>query len=773
MQAPFLTIFMYLNEAKSEQEKEDLAMLIEETLKQRYIGVKNDKGVWVSPSFPKLIYVLEEDNIKEDGKYYYLTKLAVKCSAKRLVPDYISEKIMMELKEGNCYPVMGCVDKDEMVTYKYKDILYVESISNMWDRLRKAFHSQSQARFDPNLYMDIADAQIYDSEHGFVNVRRMVRNVSNNWMKITFSNGRILDCTSDHPLPVIGKGRTFVKDIKVGDKVPIITTQYSENTDTTFNEELAYAYAAYIFGNWTDYQETSKNPYQSKDIEDLMEKIHTKEKYHVPVELFRSPESVRLSFLAGMHDAIGNTKVENTDFPVMQYILVDNEKEFALGIMLLLQSLNIYATIHHEVKLDILSYLDMNPDYYVEAQFDARFLDYLRTDEHTYGIIKEMLKNIPKVEAPEYLEVTSIEPRACNNKLSYDVTTETDYFDVSGIYSHNCRSALAPWKDENGNYKFYGRFNQGVVTVSLPYIALESGKDMNKFWEIFEERTELCHRALMCRHKRLRGTSVEVAPILWKYGALARLGDGETIDPLLYNGYSSISLGYAGLYECTKYMTGCSHSDGGVGEKFALEVMQKLNDKCNQWKEEDHIGYSLYGTPIESTTYKFAKAMQRDFGIIKGITDRDYVTNSYHIPVFEDIDAFEKLRIEAKFQKLSPGGAISYIETPDMQNNTEALMEVVKFIYDNIMYAELNTKSDYCKVCGYDKEISLIKDESDKYIWECPNCGNRDPHLMNVARRTCGYIGTASNGWNQGRLGDIHDRVLHIKDTEFQYEDNK
>ena len=445
-QAPFLTVFLYLNEAKNEQEKADLAMLIEETLKQRYQGVKNEQGVWITPAFPKLIYVLEEDNISKDSKYWYLTELAAKCTAKRMVPDYISEKVMMELK-GDVYTCMGC--------------------------------------------------------------------------------------------------RSF-----------------------------------------------------------------------------------------------------------------------------------------------------LTPD---------RFTD--------TGI-----GNIAK--AKNYIE---------------------------------------------GRHKYYGRFNQGVVTINLPDIALSSGGDFNKFWDLFEERTELCHKALRIRHEHLKGTPSDVAPILWRYGALARLDKGETIDKLLYNGYSTISLGYAGLYECVKYMTGHSHSDEGEGESFGLAVMQALNDKCNQWKENENIDYSVYGTPLESTTYKFAQKLQERFGVIEGITDRDYVTNSYHIPVFEKIDPFEKLRLEAKFQKLSPGGAISYIETCDMQNNIPAVLEVIKFIYENIMYAELNTKSDYCQVCGYDGEIKLL-DINGKLGWRCPNCGNEDTNKMNVARRTCGYIGTATNGWNQGRLNEFQNRFVHLDD---------
>lgn len=428
-QAPFLTVFMYLNEAKNEQEKKDLSLIIEETLKQRYQGVKNEAGVWVTPAFPKLIYVLEEDNISEDSEYYYLTELAAKCTTKRMVPDYISEKMMRELKEGNCFPVMGC------------------------------------------------------------------------------------------------------------------------------------------------------------------------------------------------------------------------------------------------------------------------------------------------------------------------------------------RSALSPWKDENGNYKFYGRFNQGVVTINLVDVALSSGRDMDKFWKIFDERLELCYKGLMCRHNRLKGTLSDAAPILWQYGALARLKKGETIDSLLYGGYSTISLGYAGLYECVKYMTGESHTNPEI-TPFALEVMQYMNDACDKWKEETNIAFSTYGSPIESTTYKFAKCLQKRFGIVEGVTDKSYITNSYHVNVSEPIDAFSKLKFESKFQALSSGGAVSYVEVPNMQNNIPAVLEIIKFIYNNIMYAELNTKSDYCQECGFDGEIKIVNEEGGKLIWECPNCSNRDQDTLNVARRTCGYIGTQF--WNQGRTQEIKERVLHL-----------
>ena len=436
-QAPFVTVFMYLGEAKNAQEKADLAMIIEETLRQRIQGVKNEKGVWITPAFPKLIYVLEEDNIHEGAPYWYLTELAAKCTAKRMVPDYISEKKMLEYKvdkngEGHCYTCMGC--------------------------------------------------------------------------------------------------RSF-----------------------------------------------------------------------------------------------------------------------------------------------LTPYID------------------------------------PKTNKPKY----------------------------------------------------YGRFNQGVVTLNLVDIACSSGGDMDKFWKIFDERLELCYRALMCRHNRLKGTLSDAAPILWQYGALARLEKGEKIDKLLYGGYSTISLGYAGLYECTRYMTGKSHTDDeGGGKAFALSVMQHLNDACDKWKKQENIDFSIYGTPLESTTYKFAKCLQNRFGIIKGVTDKNYITNSYHVNVSEPIDAFTKLKFESEFQRLSPGGAISYVEVPNMQQNIPAVLQVMQYIYDNIMYAELNTKSDYCQCCGYDGEIKIVENADGKLIWQCPNCGNTDQDKMNVARRTCGYIGTQY--WNQGRTQEIKDRVLHL-----------
>lgn len=591
-QAPFISIFMYLGEVKDKQTQKDLALIIEEVLKQRIKGVKNENGEYVTPAFPKLLFVLEESNIRKDGEYYYLRKLAVECSAKRLVPDYISEKKMLELKEGNCFPCMGCVTGDSKVQYRMDDRTSLISIDYMWEEMSKKFEVKHQFSDDnPNLYIDLEGVSIYDTKNRYVNCQRIIRNTLPEHTKlytVVLSNGYKVTCTFDHPFDTENRGRVSSENLVVGDVIAV----------TSFD-------------------------------------IHT-------------------------------------------------------------------------------------------------------------------------------AEVTSIIVEETKEKYVYDVTTDSDHFEVNNIYSHNCRSFLAPYKDENGNYKFYGRFNQGVVTINLVDVALSSKGDIEKFWSIFDERLELCHRALLCRHERLEGTLSDVAPILWQHGAFARLKKGEKIDKLLHNGYSSISLGYAGLYECVKYMTGCSHTDGGVGTDFGLKVMQKLKESCEKWNEQHNIGFSLYGTPIESTTEKFAKNLRRRFGTIEDITDHDYITNSYHVNVREKINAYDKLKIESKFQEYSTGGAVSYIETPNLQNNLDILMDLTEYIYNTIMYAEFNSKSDNCLKCNFEGEVDLII-EDDKVVWKCPKCGNTDQNYLHVARRTCGYIG--ENFWCDGRTKEIADRVLHIDDV--------
>lgn len=822
-QAPFITIFMYLNEAKNECEKADLAMLIEEMLHQRIQGVKNEKGVYIAPAFPKLIYVLEEDNITEDSKYWYLTELAAKCTSKRLVPDYISEKMMLELK-GDVYTCMGCVDGKELITYKIKNNLYVESFERMWRRLSDSFEIKHQySETNPNLYMDLSEVTIYDTEKGFVETKRIIRNVSSEWLDVDFSNGRRLLCTTDHPLTLRDGRNVHASELKLGDKILINSNQYNEES-ILFNTDKAWllgfmlcdgcyqnnhVFASIAATGEDEIEEKFSNTftkYFGLNVKTILQERGKKGTYkdlcaisdnnggiqyvtnyftskfgginkvnrQIPNEVFSWNYEAKLAFFAGMIDADDiNSHQNENNFSTVQ--IGSTNKELALQQMALAQSIGIPAKIYHN------HYTKKNPEL-------IRYrVEFYPTDELVnYIVCKKKCDNYIESNVSGYAiesEVIKINP-IHKEMYSYDVTTSSEHFEVSGIYSHNCRSFLTVdrFTDKVGNianaknfdpnkHKYYGRFNQGVVTISLPDIAFSSDGDFDKFWEIFEERTELCHKALRSRHERLLGTSSDVAPILWQHGAYARLKKHEKIDRLLYDGYSTISLGYAGLYECVKFMTGHSHSDEGIGEEFGLKVMQALNDKCNQWKKVENIDYSLYGTPLESTTYKFAKCLKSRFGenIFKELDgfDRNYITNSYHIPVFEHITAFEKLRIESKFQKLSPGGAISYIEVPSMSHNIPAILEVIKFIYNNIMYAEINTKSCYCEKCGFDGDIPLVSDENNRLKWECPSCGNTDNTTMDIAFRVCGYIGTAKNGGNQGRYGDIHDRVYHLDDMEY------
>lgn len=823
-QAPFITIFMYLNEAKNEQEKHDLALLIEEMLRQRIQGVKNEDGVYIAPAFPKLIYVLEEDNITEDSEYWYLTELAAECTSKRLVPDYISEKMMLELK-GDVYTCMGCVDGKELVTYKIKNNLYVESFERMWRRLSDSFeikHQYSEA--NPNLYMDLSEVTIYDTEKGFVETKRIIRNVSSEWLDVDFSNGRRLLCTTDHPLTLRDGRNVHASELKLGDKILINSNQYNEES-ILFNTDKAWllgfmlcdgcyqnnhVFASIAATGEDEIEEKFSNTftkYFGLNVKTILQERGKKGTYkdlcaisdnnggiqyvtnyftskfgginkvnrQIPNEVFSWNYEAKLAFFAGMIDADGyiNSHQNENNFSTVQ--IGSTNKELALQQMALAQSIGIPAKIYHN------HYTKKNPElirYRVEFYPTDELINYIVCKKKCDNYIESNVSGYA-IES-EVIKINSIH----KEMYSYDVTTSSEHFEVSGIYSHNCRSFLTVdrFTDKVGNianaknfdpnkHKYYGRFNQGVVTISLPDIAFSSDGDFDKFWEIFEERTELCHKALRARHERLLGTSSDVAPILWQHGAYARLKKHEKIDRLLYDGYSTISLGYAGLYECVKFMTGHSHSDEGIGEEFGLKVMQALNDKCNQWKQAENIDYSLYGTPLESTTYKFAKCLKSRFGndIFEKLDgfDRNYITNSYHIPVFEHITAFEKLRIESKFQKLSPGGAISYIEIPSMSHNISAILEVIKFIYNNIMYAEINTKSCYCEKCGFDGDIPLVSDENNRLKWECPSCGNTDNTTMDIAFRVCGYIGTAKNGGNQGRYGDIHDRVYHLDDMEY------
>lgn len=803
-QAPFLSVNMYLNEVKDSQTKEDLALIIEEVLKQRLQGVKNEVGVWITPAFPKLLYVLEEDNVRENSPYWYLTELAAKCTAKRMVPDYISEKVMLKNKidkngNGNAYPCMGCVEGNEIITYKHNGKLYVESFKRMWTRLSDNFSVKRQFENSYDyLYIDLDDVQIYDTEKGFVNTKRIIRNKSDKWVNVKLSHGRSLICTPDHPFHT-ERGRIRADSLKNTDTVNINSSQYFEESQL-FDDNKAWllgfilcdgCYDGHVsssiaFDSENDieaaYIKRMKNCFDSKvevverhrgvkgkykdlcsigNVSDIIDYLSikfeglTKLRRHVPNEVFSWNYTAKLSFLAGMVDADGYINPTTHNGSVVQ--IGSTNKELALQQAALARALGMPAAVYQN------HYSKKNPNairYRVEFAPSEELLTFIVSNKKVDNYI-ENGTNYHFYKS----KVNSVEIIDSMTDYSYDVTTDSDHFEVSGIYSHNCRSFLTPYIDENGSSKYYGRFNQGVVTISLPDIALSSNGDIETFWTIFEERMELCHKALRCRHERLMGTTSDVAPILWQNGALARLNKGEKIDKLLYGGYSTLSLGYAGLYECVKFMTEHSHTDNGIGKEFGLEVMRALNQKCNQWKAEEDIDYSIYGSPIESTTYKFAKCLKMRFGTIKGITDRDYITNSYHVPVFEAIDPFEKLALESEFQALSPGGAISYIECADLTNNTQAVLEVMKFIYDHIMYAELNTKSDYCQVCSYNGEIKIV-DVDGNLDWECPNCGNRDHSKMNVSRRTCGYIGT--NFWNPGRTDEMRSRYVHLDDHELK-----
>ena len=677
-QAPFITVFMYLNEAKDEQTKSDLALIIEEVLKQRIIGVKNEKGVFITPAFPKLVYVLQKDNIYPDGKYFYLSELAAKCTAKRLVPDYISEKKMMELKEGNCFPVMGCLEGKEVVTYKIKKRLFVTNIRTMWNNILNTY-GYSYSKLQPNnpdvrsRFIDCRnlDVEIYDShEKRFVKMFGANRNVSTKFVDVNLSNGRSVTVTEDHPFTTTEADIVLAKDLKPGMQIESEYNQYSEDNGVS-NDKVSWLFGLMITNGYYDGDLTVSLGCDEVDIRErfisyvkdefgcdvnvkLQDRGH-KGKYYdltikqntdserlyisksmlrtifsgkqkidrqIPSYVFETSKIDRISMLAGMIDGDGYI---NHESGVVQ--IGSTNKTLALQQMMLAQSCGMPAKIYKN-------------HYNKRAPSMIRYrVEFLPSEELISAMSSEKKKinvntTVGTIKTPAVVTVISVEENdyVLNSDgwaYSYDVTTESEHFTFSGIYSHNCRSCLSPWKDENGNYKFYGRFNQGVCTINLIDIACSSEKDIDKFWKLFDERLEMCKRVLMIKHKRLLGTKSDVAPILWQNGALARLKKGETIDKLLFGGYSTISLGYAGLYECVYYMTGKSHTDPSVKE-FALSIMQHLNDACDKWKHETNIAFSVYGTPLESVTYKFAKCLKKRFGVIPEVTDHDYITNSYH-----------------------------------------------------------------------------------------------------------------------------------------------
>lgn len=810
-QTPFVSMFIWINEVEDKY-KDDFAILIEEVLNQRIKGIKNEKGVYVTPAFPKILYVLDDNNVYEDSEYFWLTKLAAKCTAKRMVPDYISAKIMRQYKGGDVYPCMGCVDGNSIIDYKIHGTRFVESFERAWDRLSKFYYVKTQKN-KKDLYMDTPGVSIYDNkENKYVKQLRMIRNTQTDWYRIKFTGGRYIDVTNNHPFEVEGRGVVLADELSFGD---IILRQNveeaalnSKDFDVKFDNamwalgliicdgcydgqvsatlgmdemdiarklmsifESEFSLSSYYKerhrGKKGDYIETRVNNSTAfgKRLTELFEGLRKSER-HIPNIIFNATREEKLSFLAGMIDADGYVNNSGSSLHVQ---LGSTNEELALQQMALVMDLGLNAAIYENryTKKDRTKIR-----YRVEFDSSLELVSYLVSQKKVSHFEEDHTFYDNTVVSSGECMVKEIQPYV-DYKYSYDVTTESEHFTVNGIYSHNCRSFLTPDRFseifgniskagnfKEGKHKYYGRFNQGVCTINLVDVACSSGKDMDKFWEILDERLELCHRALRCRHERLLGTPADIAPILFRYGAIARLDKGEKIDKLLYNGYSTISLGYAGLFEMCNYMTGASHTDPKVGKPFAMKVMQRLNDKCNEWKAAENIDYSVYGTPIESTTYKFAKCLQKRFGVIPGITDKNYITNSYHCNVREKISAFDKLTFESQFQELSQGGAISYVEVPDMTGNLDAVIAIIQHIYENIMYAEINSKSDYCMECGYDGEIKIVEDVSGKLVWECPCCGNRDQNKMSVARRTCGYIGTQF--WNQGRTQEIKERVLHV-----------
>lgn len=795
-QTPFVSIFMYLNE-EPEYVKET-AMIIEEMLNLRYLGMKNEYGVYVTPSFPKLLYVLDENNVPKDSEYRYLTDLAVKCSAKRMNPDYISAKVMREQFDGEVFPCMGCVDKNEVITYKVSGVLHVESFERMWKFFDNMYGHKNQEA-EGCFYIDLNDVEIYDSiAHDFVQCKRIIKNKDKgDWVRIKMSNGRLLTCTLDHPLHIKDKGRLLVKDIKIGDVVEA-TSEVYQGTDNKTSLDLAwllgvimcdanYAHPCFISsfaldsendiieryqnvlnnigietkvierhrGKKGDYKDVStvsipESLLKRKEFRDFLElsfggvrKLDRK----IPNFIFDSNTEVRKAFLGGVIDADGyvhgNEKICNVE-------IGSTNKEIAIEEMLLANSLGYDAKI---IENRYNSQDKSKIRYQVYFKLREDLLPYITSEKKRNNYIVHNDNNTKK--ECKVSEITFIGNR---NEYSYDVTTESDRFDVSGIASHNCRSFLSPWKDENGKYKWYGRFNRGVVTINLVDVALSSGGDEDKFWGILEERLELCKEALLIKDSLLRGASANVSPIHWRYGSISRLSENDVIDKYLDDGYSSISLGYIGCYEMCMVMTGESNTTE-VGAEFQRRVMEYLEKKTIEWRSIPGLnGASLYGTPSESLTYKFAQKTRNRFGEICGITDKEWFTNSYHINVCEECNAFDKLSFESQYQKMSKGGAVSYVEIPDMNHNLEALSEIITHMYNTIQYAEVNTTGgDYCAACGYEGELQIDEESN----WYCPQCGNRDKNKLSACRRVCGYL-NASMDINKGKMSEFKHRVKHI-----------
>lgn len=722
-QSPFTSSFMYLDEVPEGQTRDDLAMIIEEVLKQRIEGVKNEQGVPITIAFPKLLYVLDEDNIHEDSKYYYLTELAAECSTKRLVPDYISAKKMKELKDGNVFPCMGALSGHEHLYIKINNGDPIDiSIKDFFDLCKgKEVDGRPMQLYYNKPRLNVPTDE--DWKHKQTKGESTIQNKSGVY-KVTYI---------PQDISYIGSSKKIKQRIR--DHKKCIRHRGGLDSGLNFGDTSINNYKFEVLEYTEDYKEAEKNYIMSVPNANFKGIAN---KYYKNVGITKGEgydERPNIQMDSSIPQDIVN--LEGFDIKVLdmnnkwtKVNRVFKNSKFNTPLMM-------HITYNENDKVYTLCCTEDHPLWIGDKFVEACKL--------------KLGDNLYRADGME-LPINRI--KWCTDRMdSYDISTETGSFIGSDIIMHNCRSFLQPYY-EDGKPKFYSRFNQGVVTLNLPDIALSSGGDFDKFWKIFDERLELCYRALMVRHNRLLGTPSDVAPILWQHGAIARLKPGETIDKLLFNDYSSISLGYAGLYECIKYMTGESQLEEN-GYNFGIKVMQALNDACAKWKEETNIGFSVYGSPIESTTYKFAKCLRKRFGVIEGITDKDYVTNSYHITPSQPIDAFSKLSIESDFQALSLGGAISYVETPNVEKNPKAILEVIKHIYNNIMYAEINTMTSYCQVCGC-TDIKM----GDDLKFHCPNCGNDDFNKMNVAVRICGYIST--NPFNEGRAEDIHNRVYHL-----------
>lgn len=753
----------------------ETAMLIEEILKQRILGMKNTAGVYVTPAFPKLLYVTDENNIHKDSKYYYLTELACECVAKRMMPDFISAKIMREQYDGEVFGPMGCVDGKSIIDYKIDNERYVESFERAWQRISNSSNVSLQPN-NKDEYIDIENISIWDNKiKDYTKVYRFIRNTQSQWYRITLSGGRLIDVTSDHPFEVENKGVILAKDIKLGDIILKDVAKDMNDKSITEIDKQAWLDGLIICDSCLSNSALSISlGLDEKDIADYAVnilqnnnyKVKVSEKHRgikgnyieiyvnkssklandyislfngakksercIPQYIFNSSYNTKLSFMAGMIDADGYVNDKTT----LRVQLGSTNQELAMQQLALALDLGLNASVY-ENKYN--SSDETKIRYRIEFNCTEQIANYLISSKkrNHFNVNHTFLKNIELNK--DTCDVTNIIPYT-EEKYSYDVTTESEHFTVNNIYSHNCRSFLGSWKDPKTNkYKWWGRFNKGVVTLNLADVGLSANKDIDNFWKILDERLLLCKQALIVRAERLFNTSTNISPIHWKYGAIARLGDDEpNFNSLLEGGYSSLSLGYAGLYECIMALTGKSHTDES-NKELAINIISHLKAKCDEWNKERNLGFSLYGTPLESTTYKFARCLKERFGVIKDITDHDYITNSYHVSVREHISAFDKLLYEAQFQNISTGGAISYVETCNLTNNIDAIMQLVQFMYENIKYAELNGKSDYCHNCGFSGEISLTKDEAnDDLVWECPQCHNRDRNKLTIIRRTCG-----------------------------------